>query len=89
VASPFTRASRPLSSLAMNHDTPQSIARELVDAVDAFGITGDPPRVDELSHRLFIAAIKKIDGPNVDAEARLCQMLNALVTMANALRKRQ
>jgi hypothetical protein len=90
VASRSTQASKPQSSVHMNPDTPQSIAKEFVAAVDALEISdADPPTVSQFDRYYLLAAIRKIDGPNVDAEDKLKKMLKCLVQMANLLRKRQ
>jgi hypothetical protein len=64
------------------------LAKELVAAIDAFEISdGDPPTISECDRYFLLKAIRQIDGPNVDAEAKLAVMLKTLVKMANALRK--
>jgi hypothetical protein len=73
----------------MSQDTPASIAKELVAAIDAFEIIdGDPPTISDFDRYYLLAAIREVDGPDVDAEARLAVMLKALVKLANIFRKK-
>ena len=60
---------------------------ELVAAIDAFEITGDPPRVSEQMRDHLMAAIEEVYGPDANPEVELRELLAFLVLTANLLRK--
>jgi hypothetical protein len=74
----------------MSRDIPASIDeifRDLVDAIDDLGITGEPPKVSEYMHDYLVAAIEEIEGPDVDADVRLRESLEFLLYTAAMLRR--
>jgi hypothetical protein len=85
----YIPASKAQKSPGMNQDTPPNIdelVQNLADAIDDLEITGDPPRLSELMEHYILAAIEEVEGPDVDADMRLRELLQLLVQTAAMFR---
>jgi hypothetical protein len=60
--------------------------RKLALDIEKFGITGDPPWLREQMHEHLVAAIEEIEGPDIDADIWLRELLEHLVRAPAVLR---
>jgi hypothetical protein len=59
--------------------------RNLALAIEALGITGDPPTVREQMRDHLVTGFEEVEGPNGDADSQLRQSLRQLIRLAPAL----